>query len=681
MLDLAIDRFVSVNSLLMRYIFVILILLFVVSCTPVAPVSESLETLSPGTYHLSDLGWESAQNGLGPFEKDSSNGGQDGGDGLILTINAVSYGKGLGLRAPAEMVYDLGGNCTIFSARVGMDDLLNTTGGSVIFQVFADATKIWDSELMTDQNPAKATGQLSLVGAQKLRLVVLSGGSNAANNYADWVNPRITCDPSPPALRADAHLKGVYGPLEPWPTVAVHAALLPTAEIISFFTNDETGLTKDDNYNDQSLHNFTLVDIWNITTNQHSRADNTSTDLFCVGQTLTSDGMVFTAGGHLGTLDGVFYPGSAHTNIFNPTTNTWTQGPTMAEGRWYPTTITLPNKEILIVGGSSNSTTIHNYIPEIYNPTTNTLRQLSNASTQTLNFAHLYPWLHAAPNGKAFMSGPGNHIMYLNTNGQGSWEPHLNRDSQWRSYGSSVMYQPGKLLIMGGGGNNPTAVTINLSGGGAQVAATGSMNFGRTNSNATVLPNGEVFVNGGNTSGLNFDDTTSVLTSEMWNPITGTWRTLADAAKPRNYHSVALLLPDGRVWTAGGGGCGTCTKNQQSAQIFYPPYLFKKDGSGLLATRPRITSAPSTVLYNTSYTLTIPSASTIRKVSLIPLGSVTHAFNMNQRYIPLAISAQSPNDVTVMSPLNSRVAPPGYYLLFVVNSSGVPSVGRIIKVG
>jgi hypothetical protein len=669
------------NLLLLAFI-----LFFAVSCTevtPKEPLPDILEPLPANPYHLSDLRWEKAKNSLGPFEKDLSNGNKDGGDGLTLTINGTTFPKGLGFRAPAEITYNLGGNCMTFSALVGVDDQWNTVGGSVVFQIFANTTKIWDSGMMTDQDSAKATGNLSITNAQTLRLVVTTGGNGSTNDYADWVNPVITCDPAPPALAAtDAHLMGSYGALETWPTVAVHATLLPDSRIISWFTNDETGLTRDllANYNDQSKHNFTLVDIWNINTNQHSRADNTTTDLFCVGQTLSSDGMVFMAGGHLGTLDGLFYPGSTHTNLFNPLTNTWTRGPDMAEGRWYPTTITLPNKEILIVGGSSNSSTVHNFIPEVYNPTTNTLRQLSNASTQALNFAHLYPWLHVAPNGKAFMSGPGNHIMYLNTSGQGAWEPHVNRDSQWRSYGSSVMYQPLRLLVLGGGSNNNTAVTVNLSGGGMQVTPANPMHFARTNPNATMLPNGEVFVNGGNTSGLNFDDTTSVLESEIWNPTTGAWRVVARAAKPRNYHSVALLLPDGRVWTAGGGGCGTCAINQQSAQIFYPPYLFKKDGSGLLADRPKINAAPATMAYNTGYTLTVPSGTAIRRVALIPLGSVTHAFNMNQRYVALPITAKTASSVSVTSPLHSRIAPPGYYMLFVVNGSGVPSVARIIKV-
>jgi hypothetical protein len=274
-------------------------------------------------------------------------------------------------------------------------------------------------------------------------------------------------------------------------------------------------------------------------------------------------------------------------------------------------------------------------------------------------------------------------MAYLNTQGTGSWGTPVGRgDGISRIYGSSVMYNPSRLLIMGGGGNNNTAVTVNLAGGGIQTTPTGSMNSGRTHLNATVLPNGQVFVNGGNTSGLNFDDSTSVYSGEIWNPGTGVWSVMANADKPRNYHSVAMLLPDGRVWTAGGGGCGTCAVNQQSAQIFYPPYLFKKDGSGLLADRPRVASATSVMAYNSSYTLSMATDGTkINRVSLIPLGSVTHAFNMNQRYVTMSISAKTSGSVTVTSPGNSRIAPPGYYMIFVVNTSGVPSVARIIKIG
>lgn len=353
----------------------------------------------------------------------------------------------------------------------------------------------------------------------------------------------------------------------------------------------------------------------------------------------------------------------------------------MTEGRWYPTVINLPTNELLLMEGYSNTTTTLNYIPDVWNPSTNSLRRLTNASTQTRNVQHLYPWLHVAPNGKVFYAGSTTSMAYLTTSGTGSWGSTTNRDGQARFYGSSVMYRPSRLLIVGGGGNNnKTAVTVNLSGGGAQVAATGSMTHGRTHLNATVLPNGHIFVNGGNTSGTNFDDTTSVYPGEIWNPSTGLWSLTASAAKPRNYHAVALLLPDGRVWTAGGGGCGTCSVNQQNAQIFYPPYLFKKDGSGLLASRPRIRSAPNTIGYGQSLTIESQEAASVRRVSLISLGSVTHAFNMNQRYVPLTINSQGSSSLSVTTPANKNVAPPGYYMLFLVDNQGVPSLGRIVKI-
>lgn len=673
-----------------KFVFLVLGLPMLASCAKVSPVlplqEPNLESQALKTYYVSDLRWDSAKNGYGPFEKDSSNATDAGGDGQTLTINGVTFAKGLGMTSPAEIAYNLGGNCTTFSSSVGIDDIWNSIGGSVVFQVFADDVMIWQSGLMTHLDPALATGNLSIVGKQKLKLVITDGGDGGRNDFADWANAIVRCDPAPAALApSDAHVQGAYGLLQDWPLVATHAVLLPDLTVLNWYSMDEKGIGRDNNYNNQAAHNATMVDVWNLNTNQHSNANNTTTDLFCSGFTLTADGDVFVSGGNLGSLDGYYYPGSVHTNVFNMLTKTWSRGPDMAEGRWYPTTVTLPNKEILMIGGWSNETTYNNYIPEVWNPSTHTLRQLSNASTQNLpGFYHLYPWVHASMStGKVFYSGPNANMAYLDTRGAGTWGSPVGRgDGISRLYGSSVMYNPNRLLIMGGGGNTSTAVTVNLTGGGIQVASTGSMNVGRTHLNATLLPTGEVFVNGGNTSGINFDDTTSVYSGEIWNPVTGVWRLMANADKPRNYHSVALLLPDGRVWTAGGGGCGTCTVNQQSAQIFYPPYLFKKNGSGQLADRPRITSATATMAYNTSYTLTMGTDGTkISKVSLIPLGSVTHAFNMNQRYMTLPISLKTANSVSITSPANSRIAPPGYYMMFAVNSSGVPSVARIVKIG
>jgi hypothetical protein len=635
--------------------------------------------LAPTNYYLSDLLWESAKNTFGPVEKDASNGDKFGGDGRTLTINGKTYAKGLGVTSPSEVVYKLSGRCSSFSAEVGVDDLWNATRGSVVFQVFADNVKIWDSGLLTYTDAFRATGVLNIAGKQHLKLVTTDGGNGGQDDYADWAVPVITCDPAPPALaNPDAELKGMFGPVEAWPTIATHAALLPDSTVISWYSRDTDGLTRSDDYNDQSKHNFTLVDLWRLDNNSHTRRDNPTTDLFCAGFTPTSDGRLFVSGGNLGARNN-FSPGSIHTNLYTGATATWTRGPNMSEGRWYPSVINLPSREVLLLGGRSNETTRFNRIADVWNPTTNTLRRLTSASTQGRTFNHSYSWIHVAPNGQVFYSGSTTGMAYLNTAGTGSWSNTYTRDTTNRNYGTSVMYEPGKILVVGGGGNNKTAVTVNLTSG-VQVTATSPMTYGRTHLDATLLADGSVFVNGGNTSGINFNDTTSIYVSEVWKPSTGTWHAGATAQKPRNYHSVSLLLPDGSVWTAGGGGCGNCSVNQQSAEIYYPAYLFKKDSSRLLADRPRVTTAPSSMTYNGSYTLSTPDGSSIAKAALVGIGSVTHAFNMNQRYVPLTITTKTSTTLTVTSPANANLAPPGYYMLFVINSSGVPSVARIIQV-
>ncbi len=666
-----------------RYSFVLTLLLLVACGRVTKEVPEATATLvplAPSSYYLSDLRAESVKNTFGPLEKDSSNGTNVGGDGRTLTINGKTYAKGLGATSPSEIIFNLGGRCSVFSAEVGVDDLWNATRGSVTFEVYADNVKIWDSGLMTYTDPFRVTGSLNITGKQLLKLVTTTGGNGGQDDYADWAVPTITCDPAPPALfSSSAGTLGAFGPLEPWPTIPTHAALLPDSTIISWYSRDTVGLGRDWDYNNQARHNSTIVDSWNMNNNVHTRRDNTTTDLFCAGFAQTFDGRLFVAGGNLGSLDGNYYPGSVHTNIFNPSNNSWTRAPDMTEGRWYPTVIALPNKDMLVMSGWSNTTTTNNYIADVWNPATNTLRRLTSASTQGRSVQHLYPWLHVAPNGQVFYSGSTVSMAYLNTTSTGSWSTTYNRDSTGRTNGSSVMYEPGKLLVVGGGGNTRTAVTINLTSG-VQTTAAGSMTFGRTHLNATLLADGTVFVNGGNTSGTNFDDTTSIYSSELWNPATGTWQLGAVAQRPRNYHAISLLLPDGRVLTGGGGGCGNCAVNHQNTEMYYPPYLFRKDGSGLLADRPRVTTAPSSMTYNGSYTLYTSTPATIQKAALVALGSVTHAFNMNQRYVPLTISSRTSSTFTVISPNNANLAPPGYYMLFVINSSGVPSVARIIQV-
>ena len=278
----------------------------------------------------------------------------------------------------------------------------------------------------------------------------------------------------------------------------------------------------------------------------------------------------------------------------------------------------------------------------------------------------MYPWIDVAPDGRAFYSGPDQTMRSLDTTGTGAWQTFSQRDSLNRSYGSHAFYDIGKILVAGGGNSTTDARVIDLNGATPQVSATAPMAYGRRQHNLTVLADGSVLATGGNSSGASLVDLNNgVYPAEQWDPATGQWKTLAAMQVTRQYHSTALLLPDGRVLSSGGGICGTCDTVgylAKNAEVFTPPYLFKHDGSGELAPRPVLDSAPAEVAYGTPFDVGTPDAASIRKLALIRLGAVTHSVNMEQRYVPLTFAAGSAS-LTATGPANANVAPPGMYML------------------
>ena len=341
----------------------------------------------------------------------------------------------------------------------------------------------------------------------------------------------------------------------------------------------------------------------------------------------------------------------------------------MAAGRWYPTVTALNNGEQLITSGGPST-------PEV-RQNDGTLRSLSSASLGL----PLYPWFDVAPNGRAFYSGPDQTLRGLDPSGTGSWQTYQQRDGIDRSYGGHAFFDIGKELVAGGGPSSTSAEVIDVQGATPTVTSTAPMAFGRRQHNLTVLADGTVLATGGNSSGAGLVDLNAgVYNAELWNPTTGTWRTLAAMQVTRQYHSTALLLPDGRVLSAGGGICGTCDQVgylAKNAEIFSPPYLF--DSSGNPATRPTITSAPSSVTYGQQFQLDTPDAASISKLALVRLGAVTHSVNMEQRYVPLSYTASS-SALNAAAPANKNIAPPGYYMLFAIDSNGVPSIAKFVRV-
>jgi hypothetical protein len=183
-----------------------------------------------------------------------------------------------------------------------------------------------------------------------------------------------------------------------------------------------------------------------------------------------------------------------------------------------------------------------------------------------------------------------------------------------------------------------------------------------------ILADGEVMAVGG--TEMADDPTKAVLAGEIWNPATGRWRTVASMAQPRMYHSASLLLPDGRVLTAGGEPSTAGPVTPKTAQVYSPPYLFA-------GPRPTISSAPAGVRYGTSFPVGTPNAAGITSVALIRPSAVTHAYNMDQRYVPLAFR-HAGGALSATAPANGNIAPPGYYMLVIKTAAGVPSVAKWI---
>ena len=335
----------------------------------------------------------------------------------------------------------------------------------------------------------------------------------------------------------------------------------------------------------------------------------------------------------------------------------------MNAGRWYPTATTLGNGDILVVSGKIDDSVGENRLPEVFQVGSNTWRDLTNAQITLDN----YPRMHLAPNGRVFNSGPSTVTRYLDTSGTGAWTVVANHSvNVYRNNAPSVTYDNGKVLVIGGG-NPPTntAEVIDLNAATPAWRSIPSMAFARRQHNATLLPDGKVLVTGG-TSGPGFNNTTTtVLVAEMWDPATENWTTMASQQFRRIYHSSAVLLPDGRVLTVGGD-------NIPATEVYEPPYLFK-------GARPTISSAPTNVNYGQTFFVETPNAASITEVTWIRLSSVTHANNMEQRFSRLSFS-QVAEGLNVVAPANPNLAPPGYYMLFILNSDGAPSVAEIVRI-
>ena len=557
--------------------------------------------------------------------------------GLLGLITSVSTGVGIAVAHPGD------GDET--DAEHAKQDLAGTSIEKIEKDTKANATKI---KKETGHTPGRRSDEQTVPNAR-----VSAAAAQDPGQGGSWSS----------VIPTDQGSKvGV---------VPIFQAVLPNGKVLMW---DSVGQSAPEQ---MPTNNFTRVMVWDPTTNTYNRRDVSGYNIFCAGYTQLANGNVLVAGGNKNAaLDGI-----VQTHIFNWQNETWSRGPDMAAARWYPAVQALGNNEAVIVGGGQA-------IPEVYQ-TDGKLRRLTNASGYS---DRLYAFLTTRPNGQVELMGPVTQMNTIDTSGTGTIAATKARDGINRTYGGFATYDIGKVLVAGGGDiteggqshvPTKTAVLVGVNGSTTTVGSTASMSVGRRQHNLTILADGSVLATGGmsKATNANADLNNPVFAAERWDPATGNWTVLSGASRVRQYHSSATLLPDGRVLTGGGGVCASCVSLgylEKNIEYFEPPYLFKKDGSGQRATRPVINSVPSTATYGQDFDISSAQAGSIAKVGLVRLGAATHSQDQGQRYVPLTFTP-SGDTLKATAPANSNIAPAGYYMLFVTNDAGVPSVAKMIK--
>ncbi len=490
----------------------------------------------------------------------------------------------------------------------------------------------------------------------------------------------------------------------PFPNVPVSAAVLPNGQLLTWSSYQPSFFEGDIG----TAASQTYTSVYNPATGAFTPLVENSmmADMFCSGIAYLADGRIMVNGGS----------SSYHTALYTPSTQTWVSGAMMNITRGYNSTVALSTGEAFTIGGSwaGDGTPKDGEVWKAGQGWRRTSISENNIlGIDPIDIAQGFisegddhPWLFAAPNGRVFHAGPSPLMNWIDTRGDGSITPAGNRaDDPYSINGIAVMYQPGKILKTGGAPSYTNAIAtastyaIDITAGLANPAAPVTvrklppMAYPRAYANGVLLPGGKVLVIGGQSNALQFTDDTAVPTPELWDPATERFTALAPMQTPRNYHSTALLLPDGRVFSGGGGLCGTdCDANHQDGAIFSPPYLFNADGV-TPAPRPviQVTESvpPATALsgpFNATLsvllgsTFAISASEPIKSFELIRLSSTTHSINTDQRRVPLTIAGVIGTNYAATMPANPGIVVPGYWMLFALDAIGTPSVAKIILI-
>jgi hypothetical protein len=467
---------------------------------------------------------------------------------------------------------------------------------------------------------------------------------------------------------ATAYLNGFFGPAFAWPIIPIHTVLLPNGQVMNYGT--------DENGNQGAAM---IYDVWQPALGSGSNSqlvlpNTTGTDIFCSAQSVmwTTDQVLIT-GGDL-TVNDVRNYSNNQTTIFSPSSDTIASGSQMQYPRWYDSMVALPTGDMLVLGGRTGPN-VAATTPEVYDATAGWRTLTGATSDPAFNYNAnnwYYPRGFVAANGSVFILGVDGTTWVLTTTGAGTIKQLAPTTLGGTESLPTVMYAPNKIMSVRA---NAATVVVDISKPTPAISQVGNMSQVRLWANGTVLPDGRVLATGG--SLVDNELTGVAYAAELWNPATGQWALGASAAKPRLYHSNALLLPDATVLTGGGGAPGPV--NELNAEIYYPSYLYRRDGSGQPATRPTLVSAPAVVTAGEPFTATVGPTDAIGRVTFVRTGSTTHSANLDQRLMNISFT-QAGATLTVNPTTNANILLPGYYMMFAFNRSGVPSVAQIVLV-
>ncbi|HET9643436.1 MAG TPA: RICIN domain-containing protein [Burkholderiaceae bacterium] len=508
--------------------------------------------------------------------------------------------------------------------------------------------------------------------SQGSRVTQQACNSSASQTWA-W-----SSQASPPpvvGIPSDQARQGSWSALQALSIVPVAAAHLPDGKILFWSGSDR--------FSFDIAVGRTYTSVWDPATGAASDVlvSNTDHDMFCTGIANLPDGRIHVTGG----------AGSSRTSIYDPATGAWVAGSPMNIARGYQGSVTMSTGDVLTMGGSWSGGTDISKDGEIWSSASGAWRRvpaLLASNLLTGDKAGLYRadnhgWLFAASDGRVFHAGPGKAMHWFQTSGNGAVTAVGNRGADDDAMnGNAVMFDVNRILTIGGATSyedapaTANAHLIDIGGSTPKVTKLPSMAYARTFSNSVVLPDGKVLVIGGQSYAALFNDDRSALAPELFDPATQSFSVMAAMSVPRNYHSTALLLPDGRVVAGGGGLCGSCTVNHPDIQVWSPPYLFNPDGTP--ATRPVLTTAPAQATAGS--TMTVATDSPVSSFSLVRMSSVTHSVNNEQRRVPLSFTVAGTNGYALALPADRGILVPGYYMLFALNSTGVPSVARIVRI-